>query len=620
MAKEQTLWDTEEIQDTVTLTMPDRDTFKKGVDFVGRGIDESRLKDIVKLLETWLKNKHIVLKSPQGEVVKNTDIESFFASKKWNAKKAVDFVAVMLSDSENIRLMIGQCPVFVKNTIERLLDCFYLSAKELYLEVYGPSLLGRKAEWYGAPFYLRYPWFSLFYGFFSEGVFGERGQGICLGRTLYHRFLTAFCEMPALPRKTISKEEGLRVLCTEKDVVTGYPVITNLYQKNVLALGTNDKMLVSVVRKCSKLVGLGEFFPSEKDIFLRNLRASFAFPAFYEMLAMSSKKKLLPLEMLLKEYAYSLFTFGEGLNLLLPHLKGLRLFEVDLENFGFLLDLIWDLLSEIDHPEEWISVRGLIFRILEQDSGFECMHLFSAEDFSDYQFRLENKRFDHCRIHYGNLRKDLSEPCVKGILVMLASIGLLDVAYRDYDAGDRSWVDWLEYVRLTHLGRYVFEYTEHYERSESGSEKWFDVDEERLIIRQLQEDNPFSKFLQEVAVPIGNHRWTFSEASFLQKCATKKDVEQKIDFLKQFVVTHPSAVWEDFFQRLLNRCHPLTNVSNYNYMIYRLNPKDKALLHLFATDEKLRQWVIRAEGYLILVEDEDREKFLRRMKTLGYVL
>ena len=135
-----------EVLEQVTLTMPDRDTFKKGVDFVGRGIDESRLKDIVKLLEKWLKNKHIVLKSPQGEVVKNTDIEYFFVGKKWDAKRAVDFVAVMFSDCENIRLMIDQCPVFVKNTVERLLDCFYLSAKELYQEVYGPSLLGRKAE------------------------------------------------------------------------------------------------------------------------------------------------------------------------------------------------------------------------------------------------------------------------------------------------------------------------------------------------------------------------------------------------------------------------------------------------------------------------------------------
>jgi hypothetical protein len=66
-------------------------------------------------------------------------------------------------------------------------------------------------------------------------------------------------------------------------------------------------------------------------------------------------------------------------------------------------------------------------------------------------------------------------------------------------------------------------------------------------------------------------------------------------------------------------CNPFT-VEKTNYRHYRVSPQNAELIRLITSDEQLRKLVVRAEGYLILVAEDDIRKFENQLKKHGYLL
>ena len=146
------------------------------------------------------------------------------------------------------------------------------------------------------------------------------------------------------------------------------------------------------------------------------------------------------------------------------------------------------------------------------------------------------------------------------------------------------------------------------------------MDEQRLVIRSLKENNPYESLLNDTAIPIGNRRYMMSNESFLKNCRSEKDVKDKIDFFKRFISKEIPEVWTSFFDSLLRQCHPLKPVSADKYVIYQLDGNNKELIHLLSTDPFLKSILIRAEGYKILVEKKQQKAFVDKLKAHGYLL
>ena len=94
------------------------------------------------------------------------------------------------------------------------------------------------------------------------------------------------------------------------------------------------------------------------------------------------------------------------------------------------------------------------------------------------------------------------------------------------------------------------------------------------------------------------------------------------NFLSQFHKTAfrtTDAPWEQFFKQLIQHCHPLKE-DKTSYKRYQLDPENRDLVQLVTTDPQLRQLVIRAEGYRIMVKTEDFTKFETQLKKHGYLL
>jgi hypothetical protein len=202
---------------------------------------------------------------------------------------------------------------------------------------------------------------------------------------------------------------------------------------------------------------------------------------------------------------------------------------------------------------------------------------------------------------------------------LMASVGVAEIAINEDQNLNLSPVDAVEYVRLTPLGRYALDLTNDYDAPEQEHIAYFELDPERLIIRSLVEPNPYAQLLTDTSIAISKNRFETSALSFLSSCHTKKDVESKIKIFRQFISNEIPALWEQFFQTLLQHCHPLSE-DHTAVKRYTLDPENRDLIQLITTDPVLRQLVIRAEGFRIMVKQEDLKKFEIQLKKHGYLL
>ena len=154
----------------------------------------------------------------------------------------------------------------------------------------------------------------------------------------------------------------------------------------------------------------------------------------------------------------------------------------------------------------------------------------------------------------------------------------------------------------------------------SAPESGFELDEERLLFRSLNNSNPYETLVTEIAEPIGGHRFRLTEASFLKTCSTAADLEKSIRFFHRYVCQNPPPVWEDFFSRLRAKAVPWTKMSPRKFEIYQLPTDNAELLHLLSSDEVLRKYVRRAEGYMVLVETTHIPEVKQRLKSFGFLL
>ncbi|MDE5651160.1 MAG: hypothetical protein K2I35_09210, partial [Duncaniella sp.] len=178
----------------------------------------------------------------------------------------------------------------------------------------------------------------------------------------------------------------------------------------------------------------------------------------------------------------------------------------------------------------------------------------------------------------------------------------------------------LNYIRLTALGRYALgldkEYVAEGNREE---EQLFELSDEKLIIRSLSEANPYESMLNDIANPIGNHRYAVTTSSFLRNCTSVINITQKISTFRQLISPKPPENWENFFKQLKDNTGKVTKTAGV-YMIYEIDPSDLRLHEIIASDPTVRKITRRAENYLLLIESGKFALFRERLKTYGYLV
>lgn len=418
--------------------------------------------------------------------------------------------------------------------------------------------------------------------------------------------------------KELPKGE-FRVVSGEADAVRGYAIISAMLASDALTL-SSGRYLVAGQKVAVKRLNMQDFGIGETE----GLRAAL----YVQMLTLCywsetgrKRRKPASIEESVLSIAQSIGSYEHYLPLFIfAHIKGLTQYVT----YGHLCCglAVHDLRLLAAHPQNWVPIRDFYMHSFAgvgttDDIPFPPLVFATRRD--DYRTELTNN-FTGGYLTVDDYTRQFGNTFHKGLLYALAALGMVELACTPQPEAPVSPYAAIAYARLTQLGQYALGLTEKYEAVKVEDKPLFEVDDRRLIVRDLtQGGNPYLTILQEIAHYIGSGRYEVNAQTVLAGCSTMDDVEVRIKNFRQFICAKPPAVWKSFFETLLTHCHPLT-LSHEDFHIYTLPDDDYELQRLMTTDPQLRKLIIRAEGFRILVRNIDFTKFRSRLKALGYLL
>lgn len=580
-----------------------------------------------KKLRECLLGHQILVKDESGteELNKPKFLEAGINKSQASKENMLQFFAFMVGDSRNLKVYLDSLPMRERNMYSELLDSGYvdLTKAEALL---GRSLLeeAKEVTFWGSydkmeemvfatyeSFSTRSSWHTDFYMFLA---------------TPFHKFifLALHPEWSLEVQSQASFPKDITIHSLEPSTLKILPIADAVLSQAAL-IGKTQKISATALKKAILQLGTEEFFTDEslpKDMLTlrRSMILQLAALFRHHFSNYARKNKSLPIEQRLRTMFDRLLKYPDiFIPVIFYYMTGLR---ENIISESYSKDIVVSLVSELKSLKngEWYDVKDIL-----NDCFMKDVYAFHLEFFQIYQLSratIRNKFTGNEEpITPDRLKEELGLPLVKGLLMCLAAFGILDIAVSEFYEDDCSPYDGVEYIRITNLGAYVLMKTEEYTPPKiEDHEVYFDLDPNRLILRSIVKDNPYEGLLTDTCVPIGNSRYKMSAETFLAHCQNRNDVEDKIKFFKRYISGDLSEIWTHFFDSLLQRCNPLTSVNSMEYRIFQIGPTNKSLMRLLTSDPKLSQMTIRAENYTILVKTSDLQKFINRLKSLGYLM
>lgn len=587
----------------------------------------------------WLgKYPQIMRATNDGHVVTATECTSMLKSNspKWVIAQGV---ALILSDEQNMQTYISSLSPEMKALWRTVLANIFVSqktAKEILHT--SDNLLGESRTYYYSN---SVKWNRRELGWFTTASF-RSAKPSRWGYREYERFITvsAFIHGLFFPHffpEMYEDDNSLAELPSdnwttynfEAESFSAFNLFCGLFQQDELPLRAKG-INTSDLKRAQKKLALRDFFSADDPCeYHQNLRAFnymklLALNEHFRPIEKKGKQKKQPTlqtyEDTLREMLRHLDRYGFYFPAILyPHIKGLRKQFTDYGRDVRLCTVATTLLSE--EPERWISVNDILLKIYQLESDGSTSRyttlVYHPNDERDYG-AIINLYSGHTIIA-DSYTQEFGYTGLQSFMFLLCSLGVVEIALSDDEHRNISPFDRLDYVRLTPLGCYALGVTDEYEAPEQEHIAYFELDPDRLIIRSLVEPNPYAQLLMDTSQPISRNRFETSALSFLANCHKRDDVESKISIFRQFISNELPPLWEQFFQTLLQHCHPLTE-DKTAYKHYTLDPQNRDLIQLITNDPVLRKITIRAEGYRTMVKNEDIQKFETQLKKHGYLL
>ena len=415
---------------------------------------------------------------------------------------------------------------------------------------------------------------------------------------------------------SLPQEAPMKTYNAEASIFLNYPILISLFETKQIELG-KSKVSATTIKNVEKTCNIEEFFPhAEKDA--ARLCASIIANTYTLFAATKGTNK----ERKTEDNIKALFeeTLGYMYYLqpaILSHIKGFRR---NIMFNGYSCELCNMIQSAVSKYAQngWLNITDLIIKLRTYNEKAEkyCM-ILPAEGYSE--MNLENSHTGK-PINLDGVISNITHPFIKAYLFMMAAYGVVEIAYDEkIEDGDTCYYDTLRYVRLTDLGKYVFGITPKYEHKAVKAKKYFELDDSSLIIKSLDNNNPYLSVLSNMSTAISKNMYKVSYDSFLDGCSSQVDIISKENLFKDYICKEPPANWEEFFKDVKSRCNPM-NISKKRYIVMEIPSINKDLQRIILSDPIIRKYSVKAEGYLLLIEVGNRGKVAEALKKYGYLL
>ncbi|HMQ48932.1 MAG TPA: hypothetical protein PKA00_15725 [Saprospiraceae bacterium] len=399
-----------------------------------------------------------------------------------------------------------------------------------------------------------------------------------------------------------------------------YIRLKTYFKQGLLAMTGKNRPALPSLNKMQRALGVKEFFPNTEDKKLGILRSyllGHLLPSFE-----GAFNRHQQLEQMLKSFFQKDYLKTRTMPATMPHLKGMGYIEDHFLNVQE--ENIWLLLQSLP-SNGWVSM-GEVFDFYKYNAiDFTPVKEWLAMDKLYYEgsFAQNNSyNSDKRYIKKAYYRQAISTPYIMGNLFLLAALGICDIAYNRPGTdglGEKyfSYWDGLQAIRRTALGDYICGHTKTWQAPNIQASNAIRLSADTLII-YTDEPEMAKTLLEPYAVKAGTNTFKTDSQLFLKNTRSKKELESKIILFKQLVQTALPANWEAFFSELMQKISPFESPGEV--YVFKIPENNQTLIKLLAQDSVLKQLMLKAEGYHIIVPKSKYPAFNNRLKEFGYLL
>lgn len=429
------------------------------------------------------------------------------------------------------------------------------------------------------------------------------------------------CQTAVLPDK-------LTVFNAEADLFQEIPILNNLRESGMLTLGRTH-FFTAKLRKALDKARINNFNLNEKSTkyYEETLRSYYLIITYlltcertYDHVINSAS----PLQLIQLCVKYVFDHTSKFCKLFLPHITCIdRDYDYSHRNTNRLMRSFERSLLTLK-SSMWVSIE----QVLYQTRGFfdhkTYVSILIQEPTSYYNigFKLRDKNADE-PIKYDEIITRVTYQSIKSVLLAMASWGIIEIAYDPTTTGNGPsyLTDALRYVRLTNLGKYVLGEAKSYQLPATivNTRKDFELNTDRLLIKVLNPNSKGNFALGKIATPITSQLYRTDFSVFLKECNTKDDIVKNINLFKKYIANEPPQIWAGFFNAMLERSNALKKVRT-SYITRSIDAKDKELQDIIMHDPNIKQYILRAEGYVVLIEQAHLNDVNNILKTYGYTI
>ncbi len=207
----------------------------------------------------------------------------------------------------------------------------------------------------------------------------------------------------------------------------------------------------------------------------------------------------------------------------------------------------------------------------------------------------------------------------------LGALGILELKYNDpisvhdITAKGKSYIsvwDGLRYVKLTALGRYIFDFEESYTAPKTMQKtSTVKFDEYKPIITIQNNDAIMLAKLEPFTEKYDTNRYILSYSKLFKDCKTTKLLNAKIDKFYTLFDQPVPLLFDNYFDEIQSKSNMLKR--DLSQIVIELKD-NKQLLNLFMNNKKLQELIIKASGYRIIVSKTDIPKLTKILRDNGF--
>lgn len=429
------------------------------------------------------------------------------------------------------------------------------------------------------------------------------------------------CQTAVLPDK-------LTVFNAETDLFQEIPILNNLRESGMLTLGRTH-FFTAKLRKALDKARINNFNLNEKSTkyYEETLRSYYLIITYlltcertYDHVINSAS----PLQLIQLCVKYVFDHTSKFCKLFLPHITCIdRDYDYSHRNTNRLMRSFERSLLTLK-SSMWVSIEQVLYqtRCFFDNKTYVSILIQEPTSYYNIGFKLHDKNADE-PIKYDEIITRVTYQSIKSVLLAMASWGIIEIAYDPTTtANGLSYLtDALRYVRLTNLGKYVLGEAKSYQLPATmvNTCKDFELNADRLLIKVLNPNSKGNFALGKIATPITSQLYRTDFSVFLKECNTKDDIVKNINLFKKYIANEPPQIWAGFFNAMLERSNALKKVRT-SYITRSIDAKDKELQDIIMHDPKLKQYILRAEGYVVLIEQAHLNDVNNILKTYGYTI